>query len=348
MTVQLAPGNPAVAGSRVSSFIKNEALRRGKRHSGLRTFLLPLGGASIAVAWAAVFGFNWLEVALLAGMFVLVTLGLEVGFHRLFAHHAFKAPRAVQSILWVLALMAGQGRGLYWMASHRRHHSFSDTPDDPHTPYFRVTGQGTEILSGLRGFWHAHQGNTYTDYATNVAAFANDIKRNEALMRLDKMYSFWVTMGIAIPGLVGALYYGTWMGAVSCALWGGPLRMFVQHQLFFTNASLAHMVGEQPFDTGDRSRNNWYCAIWTFGSALQNTHHAFPSSAYLRLRWYELDVAGMAIRVMASFGLATDVRCPSPENVRAKLHKQGTVMTGLAKSASGSARELSNAPAAKT
>lgn len=311
-------GRPAPGGG-APPFIRNEDLRRNKRKSALRTFWFPVLGATAGFTFAAFYGVGWLEIVLFAVMFFWATLGLEVGFHRLFAHRAFKAPMPVQVFFWASALMAGQGRGLYWMATHRRHHTYSDTPDDPHSPHHRVSEQGHEKLGFLRGFWHAHQGNTYTDYATNVALFANDIRRDAKLMWLDKQYPLFVTLGIVLPGLVGALYYQTWVGALSCLLWGGPIRVFIQHQTFFTNASLGHMIGEQPFATGDDSRNNWWCAIWTFGSALQNTHHAFPSSAYLKLRWYELDLAGAAIKLMAKVGLARDVRFPTREAVSAKL-----------------------------
>lgn len=316
-----APWPPAEAPSapRALSYIKSEQLRRGKRRAALRTFLVPLIGASAGLLWTAMYGVGWLEFVLFAVMFAWVTLGLEVGFHRLFAHHAFRAPQGVQGFLWASALMSGQGPGVYWTATHRRHHAFSDSENDPHTPYFRVTQQGVEKLGGLRGFWHAHQGNTYTDYATNVAAFSKDVRRNALLVKLDDYYTFFVTLGIVLPGVIGAIYYGTWQGAVSCAFWGGPIRIFVQHQLFFTNASLGHMIGERPFDTGDNSRNNWWCALWTFGSALQNTHHAFPSSAYLSYRWYEVDIAGGIITVLSSLGLATEVRRPSKANIQARL-----------------------------
>ena len=40
------------------------------------------------------------------------------------------------------------------VALHRRHHQYSDTPEDPHTPHHHGRG----VLGVLRGAWHAHIG----------------------------------------------------------------------------------------------------------------------------------------------------------------------------------------------
>ncbi len=313
--------------------IKNDTLRQAKRRVALLTLVLPILGSIVAIASAIVTGVGWIEVALFGVMFAWVTIGLEVGFHRLFAHNAFKTSKPVEAFLWISALMSGQGRGLYWMATHRRHHAHSDTPGDPHSPFYRIGDDGETKLSGLSGFWHAHQGNTYTDYPTNVSLFAADVKRNAMYTKLDKQFPLWVAFGLAFPAVVGGLAYGSWVGAWTCFLWGGPLRMFIQHQCYFTNGSFGHLVGEQPFATKDNSRNNWWCAVWTFGSALQNTHHAFPNSAYLKYRWYELDVAGATIKLLVKLGLAHSPRFPSADAIAAK--RTGAVSAEPATSAGG-------------
>lgn len=298
--------------------VTDESIRKSKRRVALATLVLPIIGTAVAVGSAFVTGIGWVEIGILALMFTWATLGLEVGFHRLFAHRAFRTSKLVEIFWWTSALMAGQGRGIYWIATHRRHHKYSDTPNDPHSPLYRLGADGGEQLSGIKGLWHAHQGNTYRDYATNVATFAADMLRVPLYRKLDTQFPFWVVFGLVFPAVLGGLAYGNWVGAWNGFLWGGAVRMFIQHQTFFTNGSLAHRYGEQLFDTGDNSRNNWYCAIWTFGSALQNTHHAFPSSAYLKQRWYELDIAGIAIRVMELLGIAKDVQKPSPTQLANK------------------------------
>src|SRR5262245_54416489 len=81
----------------------------------LGPFVLPSG-------W-----FCWQGMAILVLMWWLVgCLGISVGFHRLFTHCSFSAPRSVRIILGGLGNMAMQGSVLYWTALHRCHHAFSD------------------------------------------------------------------------------------------------------------------------------------------------------------------------------------------------------------------------------
>ena len=43
--------------------------------------------------------------------------------------------------------------------------------------------------------------------------------------------------------------------------------------------SFAHVWGEQPFNTGDDSKNNVWVAMVSSGEGWHNNHHAFPRSA---------------------------------------------------------------------
>jgi stearoyl-CoA desaturase (delta-9 desaturase) len=85
-------------------------------------------------------------------MYIFTSLGITVGFHRLFVHRSFKTFMWMKFIWVVLGSMAAQGSLMQWVGRHRRHHQHSDTPEDPHTPHHHGRG----VLGLLRGFWHAH------------------------------------------------------------------------------------------------------------------------------------------------------------------------------------------------
>lgn len=300
--------------------VRHPQLHAAKKRIAFRRLVLPVAGALVGLVSAIFVPPTTLDFVLCAVMFTWVTLGLEVGLHRYFSHHAFKTSRPVELFLFVSALMAAQGSAIYGVAQHRRHHAFSDTEHDPHSPLVRNENGKPRLLGTLRGWWHAHQGYTFFDPPTNVTLLGSDLTRDKTLRWLDtKTQPFWIALGLVLPALVGAAVTQTWWGTWNAFLWGGPVRIFIQHQAWFTNASIAHMYGDQPFDTGDNSRNNWFCAIWSFGSALQNTHHAFPPSADFRYRWYEIDIAGLFIKLLAATGLAWDVRMHTREQVESKL-----------------------------
>lgn len=306
-------------GRRPPAMIEVPSVRAAKRRIALVTIWVPTLGAVAALALALTQGVSLLDIGIFVGMYVLTMMGVEVGLHRLFAHKAFKVGTGLRMFLGVAASMAAQGPVSYWAATHRRHHIYSDTPEDPHSPHVRKHDDGSaDRMSTLRGLWHSQIGNMYTDHATNVAAFAKDLLRDEQVQLLDRTYRVWVLVGLALPALVGGALTGTAMGALTAFLWGGLVRIFVVHHVYFANGSFSHMYGARPYDTGDESTNNYVFGVPTFGSAWQNNHHAFPASAVLGLRWYEPDVGAVFIRAFEILGLAWDVRRPPPPAVRAR------------------------------
>ena len=158
-----------------------------------------------------------------------------------------------------------------------------------------------------------------TDEITNCTLFARDVNRDPALRRVSELYELIVIAGLALPALIGLIVYGTLWGAFTCFLWGGLVRMFLVHHTTWSVASICHRFGGVRFNTGDRSRNNFWLAIPSFGSAWQNNHHAFPSSAHLGLRWWEIDLTALFCQALSSVGLAWNVRRPAPARIKKQL-----------------------------
>lgn len=302
---------------RPPAMIEVESVRRKKRTIALITLWVPMLGTLAAIVLAAYTGVSWLEVSLFVGMYVLTVAGLEAGFHRLFSHKAYTTGKTLRFLHAVAGSMAMQGPILYWVASHRRHHMYSDSHEDPHSPWVRKGEDGQpQHLTGFKGFWHSHVANMYTDYPTNVMAFTRDLGQDPMLRFVDKHYRPWVLLGLLLPAAIGLAVGGTWLFALKGLLWGGLMRICVVHHVFFTNGSFSHLWGSRPFETGDHSANNLWFGVLTFGSAYQNNHHAFPASAVLGFRWYEFDVAALFIRTYELLGIAHNVHKPPHQAAR--------------------------------
>ena len=98
---------------------------------------------------------HWHDLVVLAITYTLTGLGVTVGYHRLFTHRSFKTGRCVRALLAVLGSMAVEGPVIDWVATHRKHHRYSDQPGDPHSPHVdRAPGW----RGSLRGLTHAHIG----------------------------------------------------------------------------------------------------------------------------------------------------------------------------------------------
>jgi len=104
----------------------NAKATRLARRVALATVILPFIGflISVILLWQRAFGF--VELGLLLVFYVLTTMGIGVGFHRLFAHRGFHTGTGTKVILAILGSMAAEGPILFWAAIHRRHHSYSD------------------------------------------------------------------------------------------------------------------------------------------------------------------------------------------------------------------------------
>lgn len=300
------PPDPDVA--RVRGVVTlSPSARKLQRSIAFAVVCVPLLATAVALALAFWRGIGAVELGTLGVMYTLCIVGSTVGLHRHFAHRAFRARRPVRVALAALGSMAAQGPLVYWVASHRRHHAYSDQPGDPHSP--NLHGGGWRGL--VRGLWHAHIGWMFSDEISDWVHFARDILQDRSVFRVHQSYFTWVLLGLAIPAALGAAWTGTWSGAALGFLWGGLVRMCLVNHASWCVGSVCHVFGTRPFDNRDHSANNYWVALFTFGEGLQNNHHAFPSSAAHGLRWWQPDPALWIIRVLELFGLVWDVKIPT-------------------------------------
>ena len=102
-------------------------------------------------------------------------------------------------------------------------------------------------------------------------------------------------------------------------MWGIFLRLVVTYHCTWLVNSAAHAVGYRNFATDDRSRNNWFVSLMTFGEGWHNNHHAFPYSAKHGLRWFELDLTYGIICVLRWARLADAVLVPPGKTAQQHL-----------------------------
>jgi len=276
------------------------------------TFLaitMPLLGLIAAPFFLWGWGFGWTDLGLLLGMYFLTALGITVGFHRLFVHRSFETYTWVKFLWAVLGSMAVQGPMLKWVAMHRRHHQYSDTPADPHTPH----GHGRSLLGLLRGFWHSHIGWFFDPDPPDLDRYVKDLRASPALRLASRLFPLWVALGLVLPAVLGGLLTQSWAGVWTGLIWGGLVRLFLVHHVTWSVNSACHLWGFRPFQSDDESRNNFVFGILALGEGWHNAHHAFPTSARHGLRWWEIDVSYWVIRALALLGLAWDLKLPTRE-----------------------------------
>jgi stearoyl-CoA desaturase (delta-9 desaturase) len=247
-------------------------------------------------------------------MYLATGLGITVGYHRLFSHRSFDAPRPVAAVLAVLGSMAVEGPLLKWVATHRRHHQHSDRDEDPHSPHLHGGG-----LRGLfKGLWHAHVGWIFSPESPGLFRYVADLRKDRLLEWVSRMFPLWAALSLLVPALLGGLLTMTWKGALLGFLWGGLARICWVHHVTWSINSVCHLWGTQPFRSRDHSRNNFVCGVLALGEGWHNNHHAFPTSARHGLKWWQIDVSYWVIRCMECMGLAFNVRVPDTATVAGK------------------------------
>ena len=264
---------------------------------------------TLLLALAVVFGWGGVlhpaDMAVLAITYCLTVIGIGVGYHRLFTHRSFKARGWVRVVLAIFGSAAAEGPVIEWVATHRRHHQFSDADGDPHSPH----GESSRgFLGAVRGLLHAHVGWMFGDpVRPDEARYAKDLQADRAIRFVSQTFAVWVLVGLALAFGLGVALTGTIEGGLTGLLWGGAVRIFLLHHATFSINSLCHFFGRRRFETDDESRNIAWLAIPTFGEAWHNNHHAFPTSARHGLGRGQIDPSARIIWLLEKTGLAWDV-----------------------------------------
>jgi stearoyl-CoA desaturase (delta-9 desaturase) len=242
------------------------------------------------VCFAAIWtGVDLTAVILCAVLYVLRMFAITAGYHRYFAHRAYRTSRAFRFFLAFLGCTAMQKGPLWWAANHRHHHKYSDTDQDPHSPV-------------QRGFWWSHVGWVLADdYNETDWDAIKDWTKYPELVWLNRLW--WV------PPLL--LSVGVWFVLGWSALIVGVFisTVLLYHGTFLVN-SLCHVFGKRRYQTTDQSRNNWLVAFLTLGEGWHNNHHHYQSAACQGFFWWEIDFSYYALKGLEVFGVVWDVRRP--------------------------------------
>ena len=245
------------------------------------------------LAIPVLFTFSWQNLAALIVVYWIVgSLGIGLGWHRMLTHRSFRAPKWLEYLLTIFGTMSMQDSPDKWVATHRIHHKFTELKGDPH--------------STRSGFWWAHIGwivwGTAQDHdEATLKRYVPDLLKDRGQRLISRFY--------LVPTAVLALVLFA-IGGWTMVVWGIAARVVLAwHATWFVN-SLSHIYGERPYETADDSTNNWFVALVSFGEGWHNNHHAFPTSARHGLEWFQFDMNWIAIRILEKLGWATHIKVP--------------------------------------
>jgi len=237
----------------------------------------------------------YLKTAIFSVLYYFWTgLGITAGYHRLWAHTSYKATLPLKIFLAAVGGGAVEGSIRWWARDHRAHHRYTDTDKDPY--------------SVRKGLLYSHLGwmvlkqNPRRIGRTDIS----DLNDDPIVVWQHKHYiAVVIFMGIIFPTLVCGLGWGDWRGGL---IYAGILRVcFVQQATFCVN-SLAHWLGDQPFDDRNSPRDHLVTALVTLGEGYHNFHHEFPSDYRNAIEWFQYDPTKWTIWMWKQLGLAYDLK----------------------------------------
>lgn len=232
--------------------------------------------------------FSWGAVALCVFLHWLTAgVGITLGWHRLLTHRSFQTPKWLEYILVFCGTLAMQGGPIWWVGLHRHHHLYSDQDADHH--------------DSSKGFWWSHMEWMFykVPVEREIPRFTKDIADDPIYQFQDK-YFFLIQLAF-----VFLLYL---IGGLPFLVWGGIVRLvLVYHTTWLVN-SATHTFGYRTYSSSDRSTNCWWVALLAYGEGWHNNHHTFQYSARHGLKWWEIDLTWMMIRVLKLLGLAWKIK----------------------------------------
>jgi len=227
-------------------------------------------------------------IAIVVGLLIsqVALLISTVYLHRCLSHRALRLSAGVRGTCRVLIWASTGMRPRQWVAVHRKHHAFTDTERDPHSPV-------------ILGFARVQFANALLyrkvarDPAT-TARYARDIPAD----RWDRLLFDHAVIGLGLGVGLLVIFFGWQLALVAGAvhatyylLGGGAIN------------AIGHRWGRRPFD--NLATNNQWLAWLVVGEGLHNNHHAATTSSRFSLAGGEVDPGWWFICLLVRLRCAT-------------------------------------------
>ena len=244
-----------------------------------------------------VYGFLGLSLSgYLIAILILTQLtiaSVTIFLHRHQSHMALKLhPIASHFFRFWLWLATGI-KTKEWVSVHRKHHAKCETIEDPHSP--KNWGLKTMLLRGAEVY---RAGKTPDTIATYGIGTPDDwVEKN--------IYSKYDKLGIGLMLCIDLFLFGI----PGLSIWALQM-MWIPFWAGGVINGLGHCFGYRNFEPNDASTNVFPWGLLIGGEELHNNHHAFPASAKLSVKRWELDMGWFYIRLLQLFRLALFLNHP--------------------------------------
>ena len=215
---------------------------------------------------AFMYGELWMFVASFFWWYTVAIVAISGGYHRYYSHNSFKVGKWYEYVVNVLGMFAGAGPALTWAGTHRQHHAFSDSEDDPHSSTFK-------------GMWAVYVNTWGYDFKIK-RKFIKHLFKNPILRFFHKYY-FKLNVAIIIGfTLIDPLFM---------------IFAYAMPVIFaFHGYGILNILGH----TGAKPTNSWVANILTAGEGWHENHHKESHNWRIGWEWWQIDTAAWFIRLI--------------------------------------------------
>ncbi|KAK9884969.1 hypothetical protein WA026_009203 [Henosepilachna vigintioctopunctata] len=246
-------------------------------------------------------------------LYVVGEVGITAGLHRLWTHRAYKAKWPLRLILMISSTLAFQGTIYQWSRDHRVHHKHSDTIADPHNIN--------------NGFFFAHYGwlmcKKYPEVTEKGALIDMDDILNDPIAQFQRKHirSLVTLLAVILPTIIPMIL---WKESFICSFSVNMFRYFFNLHLTLCVNSVAHILGNKPYNKNIHPVENKLLSFFVMGEAFHNYHHSFPwDYKTAELGGSTFNISALIIEQCAKIGWAYDLKTTSPAMVKNRCLKSG-------------------------
>ena len=214
--------------------------------------------------------------------------------HRYAAHQTFTMSKTMERITFILtwvfqgsSYLSAYGYGIM----HRMHHAYTDTEKDPHSP--------SHDANMFAMMWKTK--NTYQDINNERIQIDTRFTKNVPQWKAFDLFAgsrfsriFWITSYV--------LFFAFFV----TSLW-----QWILLPITFLMAPIhgviinwfAHIYGYANFKMKNTSKNLFPFDFLMMGEGYHNNHHKHASNPNFGVKWHEVDVTFLIIRLLNAFGL---------------------------------------------
>ena len=205
---------------------------------------------------------QWLVVFIV--YFFSGCIGMTATYHRLLSHRSWKCPLWVEYFGVFCATIGLTGSAIGWVAVHRKHHRFADTPKDPHSPKYKgfVYCQWLSMFESIE-----------LRYVADLLKKPFYIFQHKHYFTINLAYSlilYWLDpMAVIYAWLVPA-----------CLLWNAGSSII----------TFSHIFGKNEHRIQSRAGNIALLGILVWGEGWHNNHHYNEKDKCFASYWWQIDV----------------------------------------------------------